>query len=182
MPPIATVLAPATLALALPVSPATSADAPTPAPRSCEAPEHPAFDSRIGAREVRSPDGTPAGTDRTERILDGRVSQGSWTGARGMRGRSFNLYSAADRRWHQTWVGSHGPLLAMTGGIENGATVLTGDTPLADGRRVAHRIPWQPLDDGRVRQRWETAADSGRTWQDAFVGLYRRKPQPGGSR
>ena len=99
-----------------------------------------------------------------------------------MRGTSLNLYSAADRRWHQTWVDTNGWLLAMTGGLVDGTMVLAGEAPGPGGRMVTNRITWRALDDGRVRQHWETSADSGRTWQDAFVGLYRRKPRSGRSR
>lgn len=92
------------------------------------------------------------------------------------------MYSAGDRRWHQTWVDSQGSLMALAGGLEDSRMVLAGDTPPPDGKVVTNRITWEKLDDGRVRQPWETSADSGKTWSDAFVGLYSRKPQAGGNR
>jgi hypothetical protein len=176
------VLSLVSLAFALGAAGAPATTAQPAAPKPCSGPEHRQFDFWIGDWEVETPDGKPAGTNRIERILDGCVLQESWTGARGMRGMSFNMYSAADKRWHQSWVDTGGNLLSLAGGLEDGRMILAGDTPQADGRVVANRITWQKLDDGRVRQHWETSADSGRTWQDAFVGLYRRKPQPGGSR
>ncbi len=169
-------------ALLLLLTAAGAARAQTPAAPPCSAPEHRQFDFWIGDWEVHTPNGALAGTNRIEAILGGCVLQESWSGTRGMRGMSFNLYSAADRRWHQTWVDSNGLLLAMSGGLEDGRMVLAGDTRQPDGRVVRNRITWRALEDGRVRQHWETSADSGRTWQDAFVGLYRRKPQPGGAR
>ncbi len=116
-----------TLVLTGATAPAGSASDQPRTARACVGPEHRQFDFWIGVWEVHTPDGKAAGTNRIERILGGCVLQESWIGAGGMRGMSFNMYSAADQQWHQTWV------------------------------------------------------DSGRTWQDAFVGLYRRRPQSGGS-
>ncbi len=147
----------------------------------CTGPEYRQFDFWVGEWEVRTPKGTLAGTNRIEKILDGCVLRESWTGSRGMRGTSLNMYSAADRQWHQTWMDSNGLLLVMSGGLENGRMVLAGETRSADGGTLLNRITWEKLEDARVRQHWETSADSGRTWQDAFVGLYRRTSESGGS-
>jgi len=163
------------------VSALTASAQPKPAP-SCSAPECRQFDFWLGDWEVRKPDSSLAGGNLIERILDGCVLQENWTGVRGMRGKSYNMYSAADHQWHQIWVDSQGTWLALAGGLRDGKMVLAGDTPGANGAVVRNRITWQKLDDGRVRQHWETSADSGATWQDAFVGLYSRKSQPGGSR
>lgn len=170
------------LAIASLASTPGAASAQPAATRPCEGPEYRQFDFWVGDWEVQTPNGGQAGTNRIERILGGCVLQESWVGARGMQGMSFNMYSAVDKRWHQTWVDSNGQRLDLAGGLADGKMVLGGDAPQADGRVVTNRITWQALDDGRVRQHWETSADSGRTWQDAFVGLYRRKPQPGGRR
>ncbi len=37
------------------------------------------------------------------------------------------------------------------------------------------RITWTPLDDGRVRQHWESTTDGGKSWTTAFDGIYTRR-------
>jgi hypothetical protein len=104
-------------------------------PGPCDASECRQFDFWVDDWDVHTPDGKLAGTNLIEKILDGCVLQASRVGARGMRGRSFNMYSAGDRRWHQTWVDSQGSLLELAGGLKDGRMVLAGDTPQAGGNR-----------------------------------------------
>jgi hypothetical protein len=120
------------------------------------------------------PDGTKAGENRIEKILDGCALMESWKGSSGMRGHSFNIYSARSGRWHQTWVDTNGMLLRLDGGLEDGRMVLSGTNPGADGKPVRHEISWERLDDGRVRQHWRVSKDNGASWSDVFVGLYAR--------
>jgi hypothetical protein len=136
----------------------------------CSAPEHRQFDFWIGDWEVRRPDGEVAGRNVIEPILGGCALRESWTGAKGMRGTSLNTYSALDGKWHQTWVDEEGTLLLLSGALRDGKMVLEGETP------VRHRITWSPLEDGRVRQLWETSPDSGATWNVVFDGTYVPRP------
>jgi hypothetical protein len=145
------------------------------AAKPCDAPECRQFDFWIGTWEVRTPDGQIAGTNRIEKILDGCVLEENWTGARGMRGKSFNLYTPGDRRWHQSWVDSNGGLLLLAGEFRDGKMVLSGEAPQADGKVASHRITWEKLADGRVRQHWQTSNDGGKIWADAFLGTYTKK-------
>lgn len=87
-----------------------------------------------------------------------------------MTGTSFNLYDAATKRWHQTWVDSAGSLLQLDGNLQDGRMVLAS-APAAQ----VNRITWTPLPDGRVRQLWEASADSGATWKTVFDGYYERR-------
>ena len=145
-----------------------------PATKPCDAPECRQFDFWIGDWEVDTPAGQRAGTNHIESILDGCVLFENWSGARGGSGKSFNLYSSADHRWHQTWVDNQGTLLELTGEFRDGVMSMEGDTRGPKGT-VRNRITWQKLEDGRLRQHWTTSSDGGATWTDAFVGLYRRK-------
>ena len=151
----------------------TSAEEPP--KRPCAAPEYRQFDFWIGDWTVATPDGTKAGDNRIEKILDGCVLMESWTGVGGMTGRSFNIYSSPGGRWHQTWVDTNGTLLKLDGGLEDGKMVLSGSNPGAKGTPVHHEISWQKLGDGRVRQHWRVSKDGGATWSDAFIGFYTRK-------
>lgn len=121
-----------------------------------------------------APDGKLAGHNSIERILDGCVLRESYTASeRGYRGHSFNVYDAGRAQWHQTWVDNRGLLLQLDGGLEDGRMVLRGTTVSPKGE-LMHEISWETLDDGRVKQHWRTSADAGKSWQDAFVGLYAR--------
>ena len=57
-------------------------------------------------------------------MLDGCVLLENWTGVEGGAGKSFNLYDATDRKWHQIWVDNSGGRLTLEGGLANGRMVL----------------------------------------------------------
>ena len=142
-------------------------------PQRCSAPEHQEFDFWIGSWEVVDTAGKPAGRNRITRELGGCVLHEQWTGAGGGSGSSFNIYDAASGRWHQTWVDSSGTLLLLDGGLrEDGAMVLEGERPAADGGTVRNRITWTREGADNVRQLWEVTED-GTTWRVVFNGLYR---------
>ena len=139
------------LAIAILILSATSLSA---AP--CEDPVHRQFDFWIGEWNVTSPDGKTAGTNRISKIAGGCVLLEEWTGARGMTGKSFNVYEPDRGVWHQTWVDSTGSVLRLDGKFENGAMRLANDS---------NRITWTPLGGGDVRQVWEQSGDGGKTWK-----------------
>jgi hypothetical protein len=127
----------------------------------CAAPEHLQFDFWVGSWRVTDAEGVFQGTNRIEKILGGCALQENWTGAKGVTGRSFNIYASGRGVWHQTWVDSNGLLLLLDGGVENGRMVLS----------------WEERPDGSVRQVWRISRDGGSTWNDAFVGLYHRQTE-----
>ncbi len=148
---------------------------PQPPPPACAVPEHHQFDFWIGEWNVTTPDGKPAGTNRIERIAGGCGLLENWTGAKGGVGNSLNFYSPDDRKWHQTWVGTGGSFLFLEGAFENGAMTMTGRTKTAEGGAQLERITWTPQEGGIVKQHWQQSTDDGKTWADAFVGLYKKK-------
>ena len=164
------------LAVGLPES-QTSSSAPTPPappPPACRTPEHRQFDFWLGDWNVTDPTGKQVGTNRIALVLGGCVLHESWVGT-GMSGNSYNIYFQGEKRWHQTWVDDRGSLLELNGGLQEGKMVLAGEGPGAKGGRVKHRITWSKLDQGRVRQLWESSTDGGGTWTVAFDGTYAPK-------
>ncbi len=141
---------------------------------ACDAGEHRQFDFWLGEWNVHTPDGKLAGTNSITREYDGCVLHERYLTGRGYSGESLNIYDAARKRWHQTWVDTSGTLLLLEGGLRDGSMVLEGQTTGADGVATRHRISWTPNPDGSVRQHWETAAADGE-WQTAFDGIYTRK-------
>ena len=55
---------------------------------------------------------------------------------------------------------------------------LSGDGKSPQGNDIINRITWTPLEDGRVRQRWQASGDGGETWTEVFDGYYQRKGSP----
>jgi len=159
-------------------APAASQDAKPaqPPPPPCSSPEHHQFDFWIGSWEVHNAAGKLAGTNDVHRILGECVIQENWKGAGGGEGKSFNIYSAADHKWYQTWVDAQGLILRLAGGIEDGKMVLSGETMTPKGK-VLDSISWEALEDGRVRQHWRRSSDQGKTWSDVFDGYYSKREE-----
>lgn len=163
-------------ALAALLSSPAAAQAPkTPTPPPCRSPEYRQFDFWVGDWNVTRPDGKLAGTNRVDAILGGCVVHESWRSANGKSvGQSFNIY-AHDGKWHQTWVDNSGMLLQLTGGLEDGRMVMSQHMTRPDGTTILHEISWEKLEGGKVKQHWRVSRDEGKTWTDAFVGIYSPK-------
>ena len=152
----------------------------TSTPSPCSAPEFRQFDFWVGQWVVHDPKGQQVGTSRVERIENGCGVLEQWTSARGITGRSINVYIPASKTWVQAWAGSDGLTLNLRGTFESdargGRMVLSGESVGAKGERVADRVAWSPLDNGKVRQLWEQSRDGGKTWTVAFDGTYTGRP------
>lgn len=150
----------------------TSAAAAPPAP--CASPEHRQFDFWLGDWQVHKPDGGFAGFNRISSEYRGCVLHERYATGRGYSGESLNVYDAARKVWHQTWVDDTGLLLTLEGRWDGKSMVLEGVAPGADGTMAKQRITWTPNTDGSVRQLWETADAKG-AWTVAFDGKYTKK-------
>ena len=137
----------------------------------CARPEYRAFDFWLGDWQVHRPDGKLAGHNRITREYDGCVIHEHYTTEHGYSGESLNIYDAARKVWHQTWVDNSGSLLMLEGGMHAGAMVLQGQTVGQDGKLAKQRITWTPNADGSVRQLWEATNANGE-WTTSFDGRY----------
>src|SRR5262245_58501420 len=160
-------------ALAAPLA-ATAQTPPQPPRPDCKASEHHQFDFWLGSWTVLNPKGEKEGENRIEAIQNGCALRESWTGAEGGTGTSLNFYDRGKKTWHQTWISGNGGPLYLDGAFTGGKMVLSGERPTKSGR-AKHRITWEPLADGRVRQHWETSEDDGKTWTTSFDGYYSKK-------
>jgi len=146
-------------------------------PAGCTSAEHHQFDFWVGDWEVTDQTtGQRAGHNRIESILGGCALLENWTGASGGSGKSLNQYYARDGHWHQIWIDSQGGRLDLAGAFDAATKTMTmrGKTPSRDGGTVEHEISWELRDDGSVRQHWRSSKDGGKSWIDAFDGLYRK--------
>lgn len=152
-----------------------SASAQTPPPLPVESRQ---FDFWLGEWDVTTPDGKPAGSSRIELISNGAGLLENWTGypvPTGGNGKSLNTYNQGRKQWQQFWVGAGGGVLELAGGLVGQEMVLVGEHTVR-GQLLREKITWTPNSDGSVRQHWEQSKDGGKTWTDAFDGLYRKKP------
>ncbi len=139
------------------------------------------FDFWVGSWDVTQPDGTAAGTNQIEKILNDCALQENWTGTGGSIGTSLNQYDWQSKVWRQTWVDGQGLRLDLEGGLEGDRMVLRGERPplrpSEDGSStpVLSEVSWTPKDDGSVVQHWRMSTDGGKTWTDAFIGIYRKQ-------
>ena len=171
---LALLLGASTLQQQTPPAPQPQAQ-PAPRPNPCDAPEFRHFDFWIGEWDVTNPQGRVAGSNIIEPLAGNCGIHENWTGAGGGLGRSLNTYQRSDGKWHQVWVGNGGGLLHLIGGLQDGKMVLEGTTVGPNRQTTQHRVTWTPMDDGRVRQFWESSTDGGTTWTVAFDGYYSRK-------
>ncbi|HEY1090369.1 MAG TPA: hypothetical protein VGE47_04695 [Burkholderiaceae bacterium] len=159
------------LSAALPAAAQTASTAPPPA---CKSAEHRAFDFWLGEWNVHGAKGNLAGTNSIKSEHGGCVIHERYDTGRGYTGESLNIYDAARKVWHQSWVDSSGLLLTMEGGIRGGAMVMEGQTTGADGKVTKHRMTWTPNADGSVRQLWEQTNAAGE-WTVGFDGRYTKR-------
>jgi hypothetical protein len=143
-------------------------------PPACDAAEFAQFDFWVGEWDVIGPKGNPVGSNSISREHRGCVVVERWSGAGGMTGSSFNIYTPSTKKWHQIWVDAAGTLLQLEGEFRDGSMRLEG-TGLTPKGPMLNRITWTPRADGTLRQFWEISTDAGKTWQASFDGAYRRK-------
>ena len=101
---------------------------------------------------------------RVDKILGGCVLREDYEQDDGMHGQSFNIYDAARKVWHETWVTNDARLLVIEGKFENGAMVLSGVDHAKNG---IVRGTWKPANGG-VRETAILSDDGGKTWKPWF--------------
>lgn len=138
---------------------------------NCSSAEHHQFDFWAGSWDVvnqGNPSAPPA-RNEIELMHDGCVVRETYR-AGAFSGSSLSFYDRQDGKWHQTWIDFTGSSLFLEGGLDDeGRMVMSRTRP--DG--TLDRITWTPNSDGTVRQHWQVSSDEGKTWSDAFDGLYK---------
>lgn len=141
-------------------------------------PEFRQFDFWIGEWDVTS-GGATVGQSRVELILEQCVLLENWESASGSSGKSFNLYDRETKKWRQTWVDSSGSINDYSGGLKDGAMVLTATTVTPAGKKAKQRMTFTKVAPDRVRQFIEQTED-GKRWTVVFDGLYAPRLPKGG--
>jgi hypothetical protein len=159
---------------------------PLPVSMPCrEQPRGRALDFWVGEWKVmNAADGTPAGENRIERLLDGCAITEKWHGVdKGDDGMSLFTYDARRHSWDQVWVTQDtlrpGGLKhkTMMGVLYANAVRFQGAIAAPKGQ-VLDRTTLTPWRDGRVRQTIEWSKDGGKAWRVVFDAFYVRKGHP----
>lgn len=116
------------------------------------------------------------GTNRVERILDGKVIQENIDGRPAMpfRGKSLSVYNTRLGRWQQTWVDTEGNYWHFNGGLEDDRFVLATED-VVDDKPVHLRMVFYDIAAESLKWRWERSEDGGQTWELRWLIHYRRK-------
>ena len=130
------------------------------------------FDFWLGEWDVAwGEDGT--GTNRIERILDGKVIQENFT-APDLHGISVSSYDPERKCWCQTWVDNNGTYLDFTGRFEGDKMILTRDA-IVRGEASKQRMVWHNIQENQFDWNWERSDDGGETWRTLWQIKYTRK-------
>lgn len=149
-------------------------------PAPCAAPEYRQFDFWVGEWDVYPTGRTnQVARSRIERLYNDCVIRENWMPLQGAPGGSLNQYDGASRLWRQTWADGNGSWVEFTGGVSDGAMVLTGQWRGAGGpgRDQLTRLIYTRNADGSVRQLGEVSTDDGKSWGPSFDFTYRRRPR-----
>lgn len=116
------------------------------------------------------------GSNRIERILDGKVILENFDGnpAIPFRGMSLSVYNPRLGRWQQTWVDTEGNYWHFNGGFKDDRMVLTTEDVI-DGKLVQLRMVFYDIAADTLKWQWERSEDGGKTWQVRWLIHYRRK-------
>lgn len=108
-------------------------------------------------------------------IANGCAILENWTGGGGSIGSSINKYNFSTKMWEQMWVDNSGSSLHIKGVYKDAKMILENEQPARNGNGVVkNKITYYNNTDGTVRQHWEQSTDQGKTWINAFDGLYKK--------
>ena len=113
------------------------------------------------------------GTNRIERILDGRIIQENFI-APDLHGMSVSSYDPERSLWCQTWVDNNGTYLDFTGKFEDNRMILSRDA-LVKGQACKQRMVWYDIQENRLEWNWERSDDNGKSWRVLWQIHYTRK-------
>lgn len=139
--------------------------------RPCTGEHYRDFDFWLGRWDVAHASGTSSSEITSAQagcaIIE-NYSSGAFTGM------SINFYDAQTERWHQSWMANTGGAVHLQGGLnEDGAMVMTdADLLVSEMTGSTNRVTWSVLENGDVRQFWESSSDGGETWNVVFDGRY----------
>ena len=133
------------------------------------------FDFWLGDWDVSWGEGQQ-GTNRIDKILDGKVIREQFDGNPAMpfRGMSLSVYDSRRGLWRQTWVDMEGNYWAFRGSFEDGRMTLSTEDVVED-KAVMLRMVFYNIAADELEWSWERSEDGGRSWQQRWHIHYTRK-------
>ncbi len=125
------------------VAQTTPAPTPSPPPPACATPDHRAFDFWLGTWDVTAKgQNAPTAVNKITMQHRGCVIREDYKTKGGYSGMSMSFYDAAQKKWHQTWMGMDGGALFIEGGVnDKGQMVLSNaNTPYYKDGTPINRI------------------------------------------
>jgi hypothetical protein len=127
-----------------------------------------------GEWRVAGQAGPALGTAHVTSDLLGCLTEERYITPKGYEAISFAYYDGVEMRWYRTIIDSQGERLELSGGLVDGAMVMTGTEPGPGGSTFHVRLTIRPVDATTVHQTWESARDGG-DWGREFTLVYTRQ-------
>ena len=150
--------------------------------KPCSGQEYRRFDFWLGEWEAFNLKNVKAGDSKISLMNDSCTILEEWTSAtlqKGFRyrGKSFNMYNAAEKQWQQYWVDNTGSSTNYNKGTYTDGKIvfLTDNSQVNDTTWLMQRLTFYDLGPDKVRQHGETSNDGGKTWKTSYDLEYRRK-------
>jgi Tetratricopeptide repeat len=131
------------------------------------------FDFWIGEWNAKNVQGLVVGSSSIQQILGQCVIFENWSTPVSS-GKSFNIFNAKDKKWHQTWVDDKGTFTHYIGEFKDGKMIYIAEN-IVGGKKTLAKMTFSKLENGDVRQFGENSSDDGKTWTTAFDFIYVRK-------
>lgn len=139
------------------------------------------FDFWLGEWELTWEDGdgtTAHGTNRVERVLDGKVIKENfeaYSGAyEGFKGKSYSVYQSQFGSWKQTWVDNSGGYLDFSGEFDGNKRIFKREGMNPQGQEILQRMVFYDVAEDSMTWDWEISEDNGETWQLRWRIFYER--------
>lgn len=132
----------------------------------------------VGAWDVKTAAGQPAGSSQIERSPDGCGLIEHWLGRRpngsAQPGTGLHAFDRASSLWRHLWVDASGFSAALVGKVESGRVVYERSSQIPGTIMRFHRMTLEPLGD-RLIQTGEHSDDGQKTWSRDFQLTYVRR-------
>lgn len=118
------------------------------------------------------------GTNRIDKILDGKVIRERFDGRPSMpfQGMSLSVYDPRSELWRQTWVDNDGNYWTFHGCFQDDRMILSTEVTVED-KPVLLRMVFYNIEADELDWNWERSDDGGRTWDLRWHIHYTRKTE-----
>jgi hypothetical protein len=132
------------------------------------------LDFWLGEWKVSERRGPRLGRSEVTSNLNDCLIEENFSSRTGFKSRSYLFYDFTVDRWFRTYADNAGEHFELSGGLEDGQMVLTGDEVDWKGRTIRIRVVIEPAGE-RVEQSIEVSQDGGATWREDLALSYWRK-------